>query len=136
MEIIVSHQNGRVPVTVIKVSGQLDGQTYTSLIEKAREIYESGTRNALLDFSGLTYISSAGLVSLHTIALLMRGEAMPDIQKGWSALKTMDKTRNSGAQKHVKLLNLRPEVLRVLELVGFLEFFEVYTDLDAAVQSF
>jgi anti-anti-sigma regulatory factor len=135
MEITIS-QEGRADVSVIRVAGQLDGQTYQSLITKANEVVGSGIRNILLDLSDLTYISSAGLVSLHTIALLTRGEAPPNMEQGWSTLKSMDSTRDGGLQKHVKLLNLRPEIMDVLEMVGFSEFFEVFTDKQKALASF
>ena len=36
---------GKVPVTVIKLDGQLDGQTYQDLIVKAREAYAAGWRD-------------------------------------------------------------------------------------------
>jgi len=39
-------------------------------------------------------------------------------------------------QSNVKLLNPSPEVDNVLDTVGFKQFFEIYTDLDEAVQSF
>ena len=136
MEITVSKENGRVPVTVLEVSGQLDGQTFQQLIDKARGEYEAGTRNILLDLSELTYISSAGLVSLHTIALLLRGESLPDPEHGWNALKSMDRTRDGGIQKNLKLLNPRPEVNSVLDMVGFSAFFEVFTDKQKAIDSF
>ena len=137
MEITVLQEQGKkVVVGVLKVTGQLDGQTYTNLIDKAREVYESGAHDLLLDFSELTYISSAGLVSLHTIALMTRGEAVPDPEQGWSTLKSMDKTRDGGMQKHIKLLNVRPEVMNVLEMVGFSGFFETFTDKQKAVESF
>lgn len=136
MEITVSQEQGRISIFVIKVSGQLDGQSYESLIAKAREVVEGGTRNILLDFGELTYISSAGLVSLHTIALLTRGEDLPDPQQGWSALKSMDRSRDGGLQKNLKLLNPRPEVLSVLDMVGFSAFFEVFTDKQKAIDSF
>ena len=136
MEITVSQEQGRVAVAVINAAGQLDGQTYQRLIDKAREVYNSGVRDFLLDLSELTYISSAGLVSLHTIALMTRGEAMPDPEQGWSSLKSMDKTRDGGMQKHIKLLNPRPEVTNVLDMVGFSVFFEVFTDKQKAVEAF
>ena len=136
MEITVSQEKGRVAVAVIKVAGQLDGQTYKNLIDKAREVYNSGMHDLLLDLSELTYISSAGLASLHTIALMTRGEATPDIEQGWSTLKSMDSTRDGGMQKHVKMLNPRPEVANVLDMVGFTGFFEVFTDKQKAVESF
>jgi anti-anti-sigma regulatory factor len=90
----------------------------------------------LLDLSDLTYISSAGLVSLHTIALMTRGEELPDLEQGWSTLKSMDRTRDGGKQKHLKLLNPRPEVTSVLEMVGFSTFFETFTDKKTAIDSF
>jgi anti-anti-sigma factor len=136
MEITISQEQGRAVVSVIRIAGHLDGQTYQDLIMKANELVAAGTKNILLDLSDLTYISSAGLVSLHTIALMTRGEKLPDPEQGWSTLKSMDRTYDGGVQKHVKLLNLRPEVTKVLEMVGFSEFFEVFTDKQKAVDSF
>jgi anti-anti-sigma regulatory factor len=136
MEIIVSQEQGNNPVTVFKLVGQLDGQTYQGLIMKAQEIFTSGTRNIILDMSDLTYISSAGLVSLHTIALLLRGEALPNPEQGWSALKAIDRSRDDGMQKNIKLLNPRPEIVSVLDMVGFSAFFEIFTDRQKALESF
>ncbi len=136
MEITISQEQGRVAVSVIRIAGHLDGQTYQDLIEKAREVVKAGTKNILLDLSDLTYISSAGLVSLHTIALMTRGEEPPDPEQGWSTLKSMDTARDGGLQKHLKLLNPRSEITNVLEMVGFSEFFEVFTDKQKAVDSF
>ena len=45
MNISVSQAQGNVPVTVIKLDGELDGRTYQSLIDKAREVYEGGARD-------------------------------------------------------------------------------------------
>lgn len=136
MEISISQEKGNVPVTVIKVTGQLDGQTYQKLIASAQEVLNGGVKNILLDLSDLTFISSAGLVSLHVIALLLRGEAMPDLEQGWAALKSVNRSRESGMQQHVKLLNPRPEVVNVLDMVGFSAFFEIYNDKQKALESF
>ena len=136
MEINVSQEKGNVPVTVIQVAGQLDGQTYQTLIASAQEVAKSGSKYVLLDLGDLTFISSAGLVALHVIALLMRGEALPDLEHGWAALKSVNKSRESGMQKNVKLLNPRPEVVNVLEMVGFSSFFEIFTDKQKALESF
>ena len=136
MEINISQEQGKVPVTVIKVAGQLDGQTYQKLIASAQDVIKNGTSNILLDLSDLTFISSAGLVSLHVIALLLRGEAMPDLDHGWAALKSVGKSRESGIQQHVKLLNPREEIVNVLEMVGFSTFFEIFNDKQKALESF
>ena len=136
MDISVSQAQGSVPVAVLKLAGELDGQNYQDLIAKAQEVYKAGSRDVLLDLSDLTYISSAGLVALHSVALLLRGEELPDTEGGWSAYRSMGRSTEAGVQKHIKLLNPREGVKSVLEMVGFERVFEVYTDLDQAVKSF
>ena len=136
MEISLSKVAGGLEVTVLGLNGQLDGQTYQELINKAKEAYASGSRDFLLDLADLTYISSAGLVALHSIALLLRGETLPDTDEGWSAYRAMGRSKEAGRQQHIKLLNPREEVKNVLEMVGFDSVFDVYTDLDEAVKSF
>jgi anti-anti-sigma regulatory factor len=136
MNISVSQAPGRVPVTVLKLDGQLDGQNYQELIAKAQELFQAGARDFLLDLSDLTYISSAGLVALHSVALLARGEELPDVEGGWSAYRSMGRTSEAGVQRHVKLFNPRSEVMGVLDMVGFSNVFEIYTDRDEAINSF
>ena len=136
MNISVSQAQGNVPVTVIKLDGQLDGQSYQELISKAQELHQAGARDFLLDLSDLTYISSAGLVALHSLALLARGEALPDTEGGWSAYRSMGRSSEAGMQKHVKLLNPRAEVVGVLDMVGFGNVFEIFTGREEAVNSF
>jgi len=136
MNISVSQAQGKVPVTVIKLEGQLDGQNYQDVIARAQELYREGARDFLLDLSELTYISSAGLVALHSITLMARGDEMPDVQGGWSAYRSMGRSSEAGMQKHVKLLNPRTEIMSVLDMVGFSSVFEIYTNLDEAVNSF
>ncbi|HSM71443.1 MAG TPA: STAS domain-containing protein [Anaerolineales bacterium] len=136
MDISVSQAEGRVPVTIIKLEGELDGQTYQDLITKAREAHQGGARDFLIDMSDLTYVSSAGLVALHTVALLSRGEALPDADAGWSAIRSVGNAGNSGVQEHVKLVNPSEEVQSVLDMVGFSAAFEIFSDLDEAIKSF
>ncbi len=135
MNISVSQTQGSVPVTVIKLDGKLDGQNYRELIAKAQELYNAGARRFLLDLSDLTYISSAGLVALHSVALLSRGEQIPDTDHGWSTYRSLHSSQAS-LQRNLKLLNPRPEIISVLDMVGFGSIFETFTDLDKAVQSF
>ena len=136
MNISVSQVQGKIPVTVLKLEGQLDGQTYQDLINKGREAYKAGWRDFLVDMSDLTYISSAGLVALHSTALLLRGEELPDTESGWSAYRSMGRSKEAGRQQHMKLLNPRPDVQSVLEMVGFNVVFDVFSDFDEAVKSF
>ena len=136
MNISVTKETGRVDVTVLSVEGQLDGQSYQDLIVKAKELFDAGARDFVLDLSDLTYISSAGLVALHSIALMLKGEEMPDTEHGWSAYRSMGRGSEAGMQTHIKLLNPREEVRSVLEMVGFDRVFEIFTDRREAVNSF
>jgi len=136
MQITLSKEVGRVDVTVLHLEGQLDGHTYQGLIEKAREVYKAGSHDFLIDLSDLAYISSAGLVALHTIALLVNGDALPDEETGWASIRSAGHAGGNGPHKHIKLYNPRPEIKSVLDMVGFGNVFETYTDLDKAVKSF
>ena len=136
MNISVSQAQGNVPVTVIKLDGQLDGQNYQELISKAQELHQAGARDFLLDLSDLTYISSAGLVALHSVALLAKGEALPDTEGGWSAYRSMGRSSEAGMQRHVKLLNPKSDVRGVLDMVGFGNVFEIFTSREEALNSF
>jgi anti-anti-sigma regulatory factor len=136
MNISTSQVQGRIPVTIVKLEGQLDGQTYQDLINKGREAFEAGWRDFLIDMTDLTYISSAGLVALHSMALLVKGEELPDTESGWSAYRSMGKTSGAGKQVHIKLYNPRPEVKSVLDMVGFSAVFDIFTDQEAAIKSF
>jgi anti-anti-sigma factor len=135
MEIKVSQENGKVPVSVIHIKGDLDASSYLDLVNTAQQLYDEGTRYMVLDLSNLAFISSAGLASLHMVTKMFRGEKT-DPEHGWAAFKDIDRDRDSSQQKNVKLLNPSSDVDKVLDTVGFKQFFEVYTDLGEAVGSF
>ena len=136
MEMTSTLKQGRVPVTVLQLDGKLDGSNHMELVEEAKTIYRNGVRDLLLDLRRLTYLSSAGITAIHKTALLFRGLPVPEEESGWSAYHAIDRDRDSGVQKHVKLLSPQPEVAEVLEITGFKALFEIHTNLDVAVASF
>ncbi len=137
MEITVTQVQGTsVQVTVLGTHGDLDASNYQDLISKAQEAYDAGARDLLLDLSDTPYMSSSGLVALQTVASLLRGERVTESEEGWGAIRAIDRHRDSGLQQHLKLLNPQPRVERVLDMVGFTRFLEVYPNLDAAISSF
>jgi anti-anti-sigma factor len=96
MNISISQVQGKVPVTVLKLEGQLDGQTYQDLINKAREAYKAGWRDFLVDMADLTYISSAGLVALHSVAYWRRVRNSPILMKAGPPIVRWDVPRKPG----------------------------------------
>jgi anti-anti-sigma regulatory factor len=138
MEIVMDVETvqGKTPVTVIRLHGRIDGSNYESLIAKASQLCAGGARSLLLDLGDVNFVSSAGLVALHSIVLLMRGEKPTDPESGWDALHAIDRDEISGAQPYVKLLNPQPKISNTLQMSAMDRFFEIFTDESAAIASF
>jgi anti-anti-sigma factor len=135
MNISTRQVEGRLPVTVVTIQGDLDGSNYLDLIAKGKELYQAGARRLILDMSQVSFMSSAGIMALHSLALLMQGDQIPDPEEGWAALHAATE-KNNNLQTNVKLLNLQPKVDRTVQLAGMKAFFEIHSDLAAAIASF
>ena len=136
MEIDVNFAQGKVPITILSPHGAVDGLTYQSVIAKAQELYSTGTRYLLLDLGDVNFLSSAGLIALHKIVLLMRGQQLSTEEAGWDALHAIDRDRPVAKEPYVKVLSPQPRVARTLQVSGMENFFEIYTDQETAVDSF
>ena len=134
MEIKVSTENGRVPVTVIHVDGNIDSSTYEQFQSTARKLIDEGARYILVDLSHAPFVSSAGLRSLHTLFNELRSRN-PDANLSNEQMK---KGISAGTYKspHLKLLNLSPETKTAFETSGFDMFIDTFTDRKAAIASF
>lgn len=136
MNITVDQVQGRVVVTILSLHGDLDATNYRDVIAKAKEVYDTGARDILLDMRDVPFMGSSGLVALHSIALMLRGEEPVDPESGWDAFHAIDHDRGSGLQQHIRLLGPQPQVDRALEITGLKDFFEIQTDLEMAIASF
>jgi len=134
MEIKVSNENGRVPVTVMHIDGNIDSATYEIFTAKTNELINSGTRYILVDLSHAPFVSSAGLRALHTIFNHLR-TLHPDTNLSAEEVK---KGISAGTYKspHLKLLNLSKETQNAFTLSGFDMFIETYDDREKAIASF
>jgi anti-anti-sigma factor len=136
MQINVSTQQGRVPITILQLNGNLDASNYTEPIQKAQELFAGGARDIVIDLSNVPHISSAGLMAIHTIALIFSGVQATGTQSGRPSFRAVDPKRDQTVREHVKLLNPQPQVDQVLDMVGLKLFFPIFSDLDSAVKSF
>jgi len=134
MEIKVSTENGRVPITIIHVDGNIDSASYEAFTVKAEDLIKGGTRYVLVDLSHVPFVSSAGLRALHGIFNQLR-TLHPDTNLSEEAIK---KGIAAGTYKspHLKLLNLSKEAHTAFTLSGFDMFIEAYTDKAKAIASF
>lgn len=127
---------GGTPTTILHLRGPLDADSYETLIDAAREVYQAGGRNIILDMSNVPCIGSSGLVALYSVAATMNGEEPPDLTAGWGAFHALASVREGGPARQVKLLNPQPRVLQTLEQAGLQAIAEVYTELETAIGSF
>ena len=125
-----------MPVTVVQLHGDIDGSNYTVLITKVEGLIKDGAKDFLIDLSDVPFMSSAGLVGLHSLAMTLRGAKPVDPQAGWAAIRSLGQARRLGMQAHIKLLSPQPNVADTFEKAGFVQYFETHTDLKNAVASF
>jgi len=136
MNMTSEQAQARVPVTILRLSGDVDGSNYRAVIDQAKTLYQQGTRDLLIDLGGVAYTSSAGLVALHNVALLFNALEPPDPEQGWRALRAVTDAGEAGPQSHVKLLNPQARVAGILDQTGLAAFFEIYNDQATALASF
>jgi len=136
MTITLEQAKNNSQVSILGIEGDLDASNYQEVIDTARQARDLGAKFLLINMSEMSFMSSSGLVALHSVALLMRGEVPPDPEYGWEAFRSIDRDRDSGTQERVKLVNPSPRVDRSLETTGMKEYFEIHADLDTAISSF
>ena len=134
MKLEVSTANGRVPVTILSVTGDLDASNSTELQNRADGLIRNGTSHILLDLTNAPYVSSAGFRAIHGIHNQLRA-LHP------AANLTEEQVRQGVSQgtymsPHLKLLNLSPGALKVFQLTGFDLYIETYKDLKDAIAAF
>lgn len=129
LETTIEQFEGRVPITIVALDGELDATNFEALIDTVRGLYDNGTRLLLLDLAGLRFMASSGLVALHSVVRIMHGEPPPDPEAGWSALHA----DVGPSQTEVQLCGPLPAVERVLSRTGLDQLFIVHPDRDAAL---
>jgi anti-sigma B factor antagonist len=107
MEIIENQKEG---ISIFKLNGRLDSNTSPTLEKKLVSAIENGTRNMVIDFENLDYISSAGLrIILKT---------------------TKDLKRTEG---NIVLCAMQDYVREVFEIAGFDTFLPIFSTVDEAL---
>ncbi|MGB7873361.1 MAG: STAS domain-containing protein [Anaerolineales bacterium] len=132
MDVVVTQENGRVPVTVIQVAGNTDSASADEFEKKVLEAIDAGARHVVLDLSKVPYMSSAGLRVLQNVFDKLRSISADESDK------EMYRKINEGSftSPHLKLLNPTKEVIEVLKMTGIDMLVSIETDLKTAVDSF
>ena len=120
-------------VAVIGLTGELDGSNFEQVIDAGRAARDGGARRIVIDLAGLTYMGSSGLVAIHSIALLLRGQEPTSPEDGWQSLHDLGAAGTEGLDGSLTLAGPPPSIERVLDRSGMLGLFAVHADRASAV---
>jgi len=127
LSITSSQIEGKSSVTVFHLSGTMDATSENDLCRHARQAFDSGVQNLVLNMKNVEMITSAGLRALHNIF------KMCTTKKEIEDARLKDEFFKS---PHFKLAAASPQVYYVLNLAGFLHNIPFYTTLEEALDSY
>ena len=127
-----SRTDGKVPVTVFHLKGDLDMKSHQDLEKRAIEAHGSGMKYAILDMTEVRYISSAGLRAIHAIFNLLREGDSSETD----AVLKQGMRSGQFRSRYLKLANPAKNVLQVITMAGYDMFMEIHPDVEKAVSSF
>jgi anti-anti-sigma regulatory factor len=121
-------------VAVLGLDGELDASNYRDLMTTGEQLYAEGVRTLVLDMSDLEYMSSSGIVALHSLALVYRGQAPHDADAGWEALHAAQADAEAGGpHDQLRLVAPSEAIDVVLERTGMSRIMPVFPDRAAAL---
>jgi anti-anti-sigma regulatory factor len=121
-------------VAVLDLDGELDASNYRELMSTGEQLYQEGVRTLVLDLAKLEYMSSSGIVALHSLALVYRGEAPHDPDAGWEALHAAQADAEAGSSgDQLRLVAPTEAIEVVLERTGMSRLMPVFPDRAAAL---
>jgi anti-anti-sigma factor len=113
----VSQIEERIPVTVFELQGRVNLSNTAEFEQAAKDAYDTGARDLVIDISKVDSFTSAGIRALMVIYKLLAG----------------DEGKKS---KHLKLVSPTSYVREVLEISGVSDSIEIHDTLEEAIASF
>ncbi len=98
-------------VTVLSLSGPLDGHTYDQLGTKLDRLIMNGITRIVIDLSGCDYVSSAG------VGVFVAARSKAEHEKGC-----------------IVLLNLSAKVIKVFEVLQLQDLLKIAASMDEALK--
>ena len=110
----VTHSQGRIPITVFHLQDRVSLENFVELEAAAKSAYADGMRNAVIDLSNTSALTSIGV----------------------RAIIVMHRMLANDRGKHLKLSGPTPEIRDMLDISGVTQYIEVHDTLEAAIASF
>lgn len=132
MEIVILTVQARVPVTILRLKGDLDSLSAGYFNSQANEVIDRGAKDVLLDCSEMPFMSSVGVRSLSAIY-----DWLHPVKTGQERKAVSEAVRAGRYHApHLKLLNPTPKVLKVIEMVALDRYLQIFTDEAEALAAF
>ncbi len=96
---------------VLALSGRMDALTAPEYEKKLKQLIDEGQTGFVVDLAGLSYISSAGLRGILTIAKMLK------VKGGW-----------------IRFANVTGTVREVFDISGFASLFQIHDSVASALQ--
>jgi anti-anti-sigma factor len=109
----ISQVQGRVPVTVFQLQDRISLGNFAEFEETAKQAYNDGVRDAVIDLSRTTSLTSIGIRALVIVHKMLSPE--------------------NG--HHLKVVSPAP-LRELLDIAGVTQYIEVYETLEEAIASF
>jgi anti-anti-sigma factor len=109
-----SQAQGRIPVTVFLLPDRINLGNFAELEDAAKEAYNNGTRDLVLDLSQTLSLTSIGI----------------------RAIVVIHKMLSTDGKKHLKIANPMAYLREMLDVSGITQYIEIYNTVDEAVASF
>jgi anti-anti-sigma factor len=110
----ISQAQGRVPVTVFHLPDRVNLGNFAELEESAKEAYNNGMRDLVMDLSQTVSLTSIGI----------------------RAVVVIHKMLATDGKKHLKVAAPMPNLREMLDVSGVTQYIEIYDTVDEAVASF
>lgn len=110
----ISQAQGRVPVTIFQLKDRINLGNFVELEEAAKEAYQNGMRDLVLDLGQTVSLTSIGI----------------------RAIVIIHKMLSTDGKKHLKIANPMSYIREMLDISGVTQYIEIYPSVDEAVASF
>jgi len=110
----ISQAQGRVPVTIFRLQDRVNLGNFAELEEAAKEAYDNGTRDLVMDLGQTVSLTSIGI----------------------RAIVIIHKMLSADGKKHLKIANPASYIREMLDISGVTQYIEIYDTVDEAVASF
>ena len=107
-------QRENIPVTIFHLQDRISLGNYKELEAAAKDAYDNGMRNLVIDLSHSDALTSIGIRALVIIHKMLA-------------------TENG---KHLKLAGVAPSIRDILDVAGITQFIEIYDTVEQALSTF